>query len=179
MALKQNVEPLYGFDTADYIPFRHTSGGGKDLFYPDEQDVGLLDLVGTALPRLPSDVTVRAHWLAVEGVQPTIPENPPPLTIHDQFNEATGSNLPAANSTDPSSHIKGISFDRKDKKKEDMSMEWSKLKHLQAHALSTEQQVYYREITNACIARFGSKMARSFEQSEFRSWHISSFCPNS
>ena len=152
MALKlKNVEPLYGFDTAEYIPFRHTSGGGKDLYYPDEQDVSLLDL--TALPRLPSNVTIRAHWLAVAGVQPTIPENPPPVTIRDQFNEATGSNLPLANSTDPSSHIKRISFDRKEKKKEkeDMSMEWSKLKHLQAHALSTEQQVYYREITNACI----------------------------
>lgn len=151
MALKlKNVEPLYGFDTAEYIPFRHTSGGGKDLFYPDEQDIGLLDLVGTALPRLPGDVTVRAHWLAVEGVQPTIPENPPPLSIHDQFNEATGSNLPIANSSDPASHIKRISFDRKEKRKEDMGTEWSKLKHLQAHALSTEQQVYYREITNAC-----------------------------
>lgn len=159
MGLKvKNVEALYGFDTAEYIPFRHASGGGKDLFYPDEQELGLLDLVNTTLPRLPSDVTVRAHWLSVEGVQPVIAENPPPITIQDQLNEATGSILPAANSDDTASHIKRISFDRKEKRKEDISTEWSKLKHLQAHALSTEQQIYFREITDACIGASDAKL---------------------
>lgn len=152
MALKvKNVEPLYGFDTDEYVPFRHTSGGGKDLFYQEEQDLGLLDLVSTALPRLPCDVSVRAHWLSVEGVQPLVPENPPPTTIYEQLNEAAGSTLPTANAGDPASHLKRISFDRKGKKKEDIGTEWSKLKHLQAHALSTEQQLYYKEISDACI----------------------------
>lgn len=152
MALKvKNIEPLYGLDTPEYVPFRHTSGGGKDLFYPEEQDMGLLDLVSAALPRLPCDVTVRAHWLSVEGVQPVVPENPPPKTHEEQLNEATGSNLPLTNSGDPASHLKRISFDRREKKKEEIGTEWSKLKHLQAHALSTEQQLYYREITDACI----------------------------
>jgi transcription initiation factor TFIID subunit 6 len=29
------------------------------------------------LPRAPLDTSVVAHWLAVEGVQPAIPENAP------------------------------------------------------------------------------------------------------
>lgn len=148
----KNVEPLYGFDTEEYIPFRHTSGGGKDLYYPDEKEVGLLELVNAPLPRLSSDVTLRAHWLCVEGVQPVIPENPAPMSLQEQQDEASGSSLPSASSTDPVFHLKRIQFDKKGKKREEAyGTEWSKLKPLQAHSLSLEQQLYYKEITDACI----------------------------
>lgn len=33
---------------------------------------------------MPLDVSVRAHWLSVDGVQPTVPENPPPLSKEAQ-----------------------------------------------------------------------------------------------
>lgn len=29
-------------------------------------------------------MSVRAHWLSVDGVQPTVPENPPPLSKEAQ-----------------------------------------------------------------------------------------------
>lgn len=35
-------------------------------------------------PKVPLDVSVRAHWLSVDGVQPTVPENPPPLSKEAQ-----------------------------------------------------------------------------------------------
>ncbi len=148
----KNIEPLYGFDCTDYIPFRHTSGGGKDLYFPDEKEVNLVDLVSSPLPRLPSDISLRSHWLCVEGVQPTIPENPPPLSLEDQKAEALASTLPAVQPSDPIAHAKEIRFEKKGKKKEDPeSVEWSRLKPLQAHALSLEQQLYYKEITDACV----------------------------
>lgn len=35
----------------------------------------LLQAVDTPLPKVPTDVAVIPHWLAIEGVQPAIPEN--------------------------------------------------------------------------------------------------------
>lgn len=38
---------------------------------------GSLQVVGARLPPTPVEVTTSAHWLALEGVQPAIPENVP------------------------------------------------------------------------------------------------------
>lgn len=36
-----------------------------------------LKIIDAPLLRAPLDTSVSAHWLAIEGVQPAIPENPP------------------------------------------------------------------------------------------------------
>jgi len=38
--------------------------------------VGVMQIIGAPLPKAPLDTSVVAHWLAIEGVQPAIPENP-------------------------------------------------------------------------------------------------------
>jgi transcription initiation factor TFIID subunit 6 len=92
----QGQEPLYGVSVAEHVPFRHTTGGGRELHFVEEkvvscllylstlkatlfnsQEVDLMDLVSTPLPKIPMGVSLRAHWLAIDGVQPAIPENPP------------------------------------------------------------------------------------------------------
>jgi hypothetical protein len=38
--------------------------------------VGVMQIIEAPLPKAPLDTSVVAHWLAIEGVQPAIPENP-------------------------------------------------------------------------------------------------------
>ncbi|KAK4795001.1 hypothetical protein SAY86_012995 [Trapa natans] len=72
----RNVEPVYGFTSGDSLRFKRAAGH-KDLFYIDEKDVEFKDVIDASLPKAPLDTAVTAHWLAVEGVQPAIPDNPP------------------------------------------------------------------------------------------------------
>lgn len=37
----------------------------------------MFQVIEAPLPKAPLDTAVVGHWLAIEGVQPAIPENPP------------------------------------------------------------------------------------------------------
>eukprot|EP00761_Pharyngomonas_kirbyi_P000328 gb/GECH01000328.1/.p1 GENE.gb/GECH01000328.1/~~gb/GECH01000328.1/.p1 ORF type:complete len:572 (+),score=78.98 gb/GECH01000328.1/:1-1716(+) len=70
----KNVEPLYGFSTGEGTSFRripHT-----DLFFLEDPEVDVSHWFKTGLPRVPWAPSVAPHWLAIEGIQPRIPENP-------------------------------------------------------------------------------------------------------
>ncbi|ERN01668.1 hypothetical protein AMTRI_Chr10g229400 [Amborella trichopoda] len=70
----RNVEPIYGFASGDPLRFKRAAGH-KDLFYVDDKDVEFKDVIDAPLPKAPLDTAVVAHWLAIEGIQPAIPEN--------------------------------------------------------------------------------------------------------
>ncbi|KAL1103232.1 hypothetical protein V6Z11_D05G424600 [Gossypium hirsutum] len=46
-----------------------------DLFYIDDKDVEFKEVLESPLPKAPLDTSVTSHWLAIEGIQPAIPEN--------------------------------------------------------------------------------------------------------
>ena len=76
----RDVEPLYGFPAgAGPVPFREVPGQ-PELFFQEQKELQLKDVLAAKLPRPPVAVNVVPHWLAVEGVQPVIPENPNPHT---------------------------------------------------------------------------------------------------
>lgn len=150
----KNIEPLYGFECSEYIPLRHSSGGGKEIYYPDDQEVDLVSIVSSPLPKLPCDVSLHSHWLAVDGVQPLVPENVPSLSLEEQRKQAVALSL---NSQDASLVQKDVRLERKRKKEEEGVVEVVKLKSLQPHLLTMEQQLYYKELTDACVGLSDSK----------------------
>ena len=168
-ALKvKNIEPVYGFTSYNYVPFRHASGGGREIYFQEDTDIDLEDMTTQSLPKAPLDIALKSHWLAIDGVQPSIPENPPPIKKETQLNEVVS---PFSKSR----HIKEVTVNKldmlnkgntKEGKKESKSekqkaeeakkllgdkSEDQKCKPLVTHELSVEQQLYYKELTEASV----------------------------
>ncbi|KAI3456866.1 hypothetical protein Pfo_013529 [Paulownia fortunei] len=130
----RNVEPLYGFASGDPLRFKRAAGH-KDLFYIEEKDVEFKEVIEAPLPKAPLDTAVVAHWLAIEGVQPAIPENPPPEALQML-------SLPSDN--------------RKTEVKEDGVPVDIKLPI--KHVLSRELQLYFEKITELTVSRSESPL---------------------
>ncbi|KAH3673602.1 hypothetical protein WICPIJ_009719 [Wickerhamomyces pijperi] len=72
-----NVEPLYGYDVSRDLKFKEALiSNGQTLYYVDEEEMDLEKLINQPLPKVPRQCNFTAHWLAIEGVQPLIPQNP-------------------------------------------------------------------------------------------------------
>ncbi|KAI1304190.1 Transcription initiation factor TFIID subunit 6 [Halotydeus destructor] len=156
-----NIEPIYGFGIESNergLPFRFASGGGRELVFVDhEKEVDLLKLATNPnIPKIPPDVALKSHWLSIEGVQPAIPDNPPPVTKLEQRLESVDPQA-ALNSN----HAAGASSrDKINKKKR---LETVKVKQYATHELSVEQQLYYKEITEACVGSDETRRAEALQ----------------
>ncbi|KAL3636990.1 Transcription initiation factor TFIID subunit 6 [Castilleja foliolosa] len=130
----RNVEPIYGFASGDPMRFRRAAGH-KDLFYIEEKEVEFKEVIEAPLPRAPLDTAVVAHWLAIEGVQPAIPENPPPEALQ----------------------MLSLSVDNKKTEAKEDSVPID-LKLPIKHVLSRELQLYFEKITELTSSRSESPL---------------------
>lgn len=72
-----NVEQLFGYSGGLPKPNRYVRAQGVNtLFFPNDEVVDFNVLLQEPPPPVPRDVTFSVHWLAIEGVQPAIPQNP-------------------------------------------------------------------------------------------------------
>lgn len=70
----RNCEPLYGFISPD--PPRFCRAVQAGVYYLEDPELNLSDTLAEPLPRVPLEPSFSTHWLAVNGVQPSIPQNP-------------------------------------------------------------------------------------------------------
>ncbi|KAI1115562.1 TAF6-like protein [Nemania sp. NC0429] len=70
-----DVEPLYGYDATKPLRYGEATMG-QPFFYIDDEEVDFERIINGPLPKVSRDANYTVHWLAIEGVQPTIPQNP-------------------------------------------------------------------------------------------------------
>ncbi|CAH7683465.1 TATA box binding protein associated factor-domain-containing protein [Phakopsora pachyrhizi] len=104
----KNVEPLWGFASTDTLSFRRTTSAVGNLYSIDDEEIDLTKIVNAKLPPVPREISYTAHWLAVEGVQPAIPQNPSKeeLKSHPAFSSthqspSVSDSKPSTNPTHP------------------------------------------------------------------------------
>ncbi|KAF8624402.1 hypothetical protein AX15_005884 [Amanita polypyramis BW_CC] len=80
-----NIEPLYGHSPYNPSTFRRTVNyppanlGVGAVYFVEDEEIDFDRVLREEKITLPRGVSWTAHWLAVEGVQPLIPENPPAI----------------------------------------------------------------------------------------------------
>ena len=77
-----NIEPLYGHYPQNPPSFRRAGvHGSQPVYFVEDEEVDFDRVLREEKIILPKGVSWSAHWLAVEGVQPLIPENPPQAPV--------------------------------------------------------------------------------------------------
>ncbi|KAL6057925.1 histone H4-like TAF Taf6, SAGA complex subunit [Balamuthia mandrillaris] len=144
----RNVEALYGFSSSDPLTFTRAAGM-KDLFFIEDKELSFNDILNAPLPECPLETALTAHWLAIEGVQPAIPQNP---TIKPETPSASPS---ASLSAAAASSSLGASTSKRKRATEAAassaaaSSSGVQVKPVVKHVLSKELQLYYEKITTA------------------------------
>ncbi|GAA6062479.1 hypothetical protein JCM10212_000015 [Sporobolomyces blumeae] len=130
-ALKvRNLEPLWGFTSStQHLPFKKTVTPAGTVYHVEDEEIDLSKVIKTEVPSVPRDISFTAHWLAIEGVQPMIKENPTPaeLAKFAPKNSTTSLIPSSAASQHPNSSITP----------------------LVKHVLSRELQLYFTRLTEA------------------------------
>ena len=121
-----NVEPLYGFAANNPVKYCEAplAPGQPPIYYIDDEEIEFEKIINAPLPKVPREVSYTAHWLAIEGVQPAIPQNPTPQVDRHDFAQK----------------VNGAS-----------AMADTEVKPLVKHALSKELLLYFERITKAVL----------------------------
>ena len=123
----RNCEPLYGFASGEPPRFCRAQGA-HDLFYLEDPELNLMDLLNAPLPSVPLEPSFTVHWLAINGAQPTIAQNPTAEEVAAAERGGGGaSKRPRLGDLEPPAEVTPLA----------------------RHSLSAEQQTWLEVVTNA------------------------------
>ncbi|KAL6122888.1 TFIID 70K subfamily [Nucleospora cyclopteri] len=71
--ISRNVEPLFGYESQEVLLFR---GLPCNAYHVPDEEIDLEEYLERPLPKIPLKPYIQSHWLAIEGVQPPIQQNP-------------------------------------------------------------------------------------------------------
>lgn len=153
-----NIEPLFGYDQSQPLVFKEAlfGAGGQTLYYIDDNEIEFEKLINQELPKVPRQTTFTAHWLAIEGVQPMIPQNPLASEIKNLPPIVRGATSSVLSNDVLSGSASGgtVGEDSKDavasqkKKNGDKDVE---VKPLVKHVLSKELKLYFDKVVEVLV----------------------------
>ncbi|KAJ7217934.1 TATA box binding protein associated factor-domain-containing protein [Mycena pura] len=147
-----NIEPLYGHSSHNpptfkrALPFPNAPAAGSVYFVEDEE-IDFDRVLREEKITLPKGVSWNAHWLAVEGVQPLIPENPPAIPKE------------AAQDVKPTVLTNGIVGGPPTAATKKQEQQLQQQQQLVKQVLSRELQLYYARLTSSLLPP-GSDLAK-------------------
>eukprot|EP00743_Colponemidia_sp_Colp-15_P006912 GILK01007461.1.p1 GENE.GILK01007461.1~~GILK01007461.1.p1 ORF type:complete len:481 (+),score=78.26 GILK01007461.1:44-1444(+) len=131
-----NISPLFGYSSPNPAQFA-CAMGTQDLWFPVDKDLDLKEIIAAPLPKCPIETSFSVHWLAIDGVQPNIPQNPLP----DSGDASAGLKKRKADDIDAE--------EKQSKDTTTTTVGGAEFKPLVKHILSKELQLYFDNITNA------------------------------
>ncbi|KAK5960668.1 TATA-binding protein-associated factor TAF6 PWA37_002099 [Arxiozyma heterogenica] len=136
--------------------------GGQQIYYLNEEEIDFDKLINEPLPAVPRLPTFTTHWLAIEGVQPNIIQNPNlneirttiPPTTRGAIVTALNDNSIQTVSNNTTSNAKNATHNANNQSltyvKPGQNIE---VKPLVKHVLSKELQIYFDKIINVLTTK--------------------------
>lgn len=123
----KNFEQMYGHSGEKVSRFKKVSGY-KGFYFVEDQEKDISQILNYELPPCPIKTTYDLHWLAIDGIQPSIPQNQP------KFKKVARRDSAIKEETD------------------NIITEEVEVKPNSKHILSKELQMYYDKITKSLLS---------------------------
>ncbi|KAK7040849.1 histone H4-like TAF Taf6, SAGA complex subunit [Paramarasmius palmivorus] len=174
-----NIEPLYGHSPYAPPTFRRAlpfvSGGlapAGSVYFVEDEEIDFDRFLREEKITLPKGVSWTAHWLAVEGVQPLIPENPPAIPREGDTPEtdsgAKGAVLRRVNGIVPPTPGAPAGAAATTTTKQQQQQQ-KQQQQLVKSTLSRELQLYYTRLTSSLLPPSGDSAKKTAALASLRS----------
>ena len=167
-----NIEPLYGhtpYNPATFrraLPFAQSTSAGPVYFVEDEE-IDFDRVLREEKITLPKGVSWTAHWLAVEGVQPLIEQNPPAIPREaplDPSAVAPDGTLASVIKTEPGvPQMNGVSLPNAASANSKLTQQQKHIPYadhsVERHAVAEQREVPLRAKRRGCNAQLAKSFA--------------------